>query len=144
MATQAWTSYKEKVRLLSGRLVEAQRPIRIREAIKWDDQVEQQFLAARSKQLPPITPEYYQKRQLPFDPEVKKQEFRDIERDVEQSLGADDPIGAILLRNAGEYRLCVEMLQARGTPRFYEISRRSTAAPRISLRATTPRSASWD
>ncbi len=130
MATQAWTSYKEKVRQLSSRLVEAQRPIRIREAIKWDDAIETQFFAAHCKQLPPITPEYYQRRQLPFAPEAKKQEFRDIEHDVEQALGADDPIRAILLRNAREYRLCVEMLEARGTPRFYEISRELYGSPK--------------
>jgi uncharacterized protein (TIGR02421 family) len=130
MATQAWTSYKERVRLLSCRLVEAQRPIRIREAIKWDDSIETQFFATRCKELPAVTPEYYQRRQLPFSPAAKTQEFLDIEREVEQSLGADDPIAAILLRNCREYRLCVEMLEARGTPRFYEISRRLYGSPK--------------
>ena len=42
-----WTSYKEKLRQLSDRLVEAQRPIRIRDAVKWDDQIEAEVLASR-------------------------------------------------------------------------------------------------
>ena len=130
MVTQAWTSYREKVRQLSDQLVEAQRPIRIREAIKWDDAIECQFFATRCKELPPITPEYYQRRQLPFQPEAKKEQFLAIEKRIEESLGATDAIGAILLRNCREYRQCVEMLEARGTPRFYEISRHLYGSPK--------------
>src|SRR5918992_3556970 len=50
----AWTSYKEQVRHLAGRLVEAQRPIRIREAISWDDEVESRVIASRFKELPQV------------------------------------------------------------------------------------------
>ena len=64
--THAWTSYKEKVRQLSGQIVEAQRPIRVREAIKWDDAVEQQFMAGRYRQLPQVGPDYYAGRAVAF------------------------------------------------------------------------------
>ena len=40
------------------------------------------------------------------------------------SSAADDPIGQIIEANAREYGDLVEMLKARGTPRFYELSRR--------------------
>ena len=39
-------TYRETVRALSDRLVEAQRPIRILDSIKWDESIEQGFFAA--------------------------------------------------------------------------------------------------
>src|SRR5438552_14877352 len=93
----AWTSYKEKLRQLSDRLVEAQRPIRIRDAVKWDEQVEAEVLASRFTRLPEIGPDYYsRKRPLPYAPQAKVDEFEAIKRDVEQSLGTEDALGAIL------------------------------------------------
>ena len=50
---------KEKIRQFSQRVVDAQRPIRIREAVKWDDQIEAQVVASKFKQLPDVKPEYY-------------------------------------------------------------------------------------
>ena len=50
----AWTSYKEQIRQLAGRLVEAQRPIRIREAISWGDEVESRLAASHFKELPAV------------------------------------------------------------------------------------------
>ena len=57
------------VRALSDRLVEAQQPIRILDAIKWDDDIERAFFEAGCRELPPVTRDYYLKRPLPFDPE---------------------------------------------------------------------------
>src|SRR5689334_2680417 len=86
--SSAWTSYKEKVRQLSGRIVEAQRPIRVRDGIKWDEQIEAQVIASKFKQLPEVGPEYYaQKRPLPYQPAVKIEEFASIQREVERSIG---------------------------------------------------------
>ena len=36
-----WVTSKEKIKRLSGRIVEAQKPIRILDAIKWDHSVEE-------------------------------------------------------------------------------------------------------
>ncbi len=128
--THAWTSYKEKVRQLSGLVVEAQRPIRVREAIKWDDAIEQQFIAGRYRQLPQVGPDYYARRPLPFVAAEKIAEFTHIERQVLDLLGVDDPIGNILLRNCRQYQQVVRMLQARGTPLFHEISRELYGSPK--------------
>src|SRR5262249_57033251 len=81
------TAYQSTVRALSDRLVEAQRPIRILDAIKWDDDVERAFFAAGARELPPVTRDYYQRRPLPFDPEQKLHELHQIERDLRRQLG---------------------------------------------------------
>src|ERR1700676_862029 len=93
---QSLTAYESMIRGLSDRLVEAQRPIRILDAIKWDDDVERAFFAQDCRELPPVCREYYQSRPLPFDPEEKLHEFRTIERDVRRQLGEFNAPGQII------------------------------------------------
>jgi uncharacterized protein (TIGR02421 family) len=116
------TPYQTTIRRLSDRLVEAQRPIRILDAIKWDDPIEKAFFAAGCRQLPPVTRAYYTRRPLPFDPETKRQELLGIEGDVHRQLGDDHAAGRILTRMCQEYREVVDLLVHRGTPRFNVIS----------------------
>jgi uncharacterized protein (TIGR02421 family) len=114
--------YRQKLRALSDRLVEAQRPIRILDAIKWDESVERAFFARDGRELPPISPGYYSSRPLPFDPDAKIEELHGIERDVLRQLGEADAPGDILARMCQEYRSAVWMLARRGTPAFGKMS----------------------
>jgi hypothetical protein len=98
---------------LSDRLVEAQRPIRILDAIKWDDAVEEAFFAKDAKELPPVTADYYAKRPLPFDPDRKRTEFQTIERDIRRQLGPYNAAGQIMSRMCEEYREVVDLLVLR-------------------------------
>ncbi len=116
--------YEALVRSLSDRLVEAQRPIRILDAIKWDDSVERAFFAADAKELPPVTRDYYRRRPLPFHPDTKRQELLALERDVRRQLGAYNPAGRLLAGACEEYRQVVDLLELRGTPGFGAISER--------------------
>src|SRR5688572_13023068 len=110
-ASIAWTSYREQVRQLADRLVELQRPIRVREAIHWDDSFEHGVLASRFKQLPAADRDYYQtRRPLPFDPPAKLAEFEHLKGQIERQLPADDPLAAILLRNCAQYQDVIRML----------------------------------
>ena len=137
-ATHAWTTYKEKIRQLSKQIVEAQRPIRVREAIRWEDTVEQQFMACRNRQLPQVGPDYYaSRRSLPFVAADKIAEFTRIEGQIRDLLGTDDQIGKILLRNCHEYKQVVRMLEGRGTHRFYEISRELYGSPKDTFAGDT-------
>lgn len=123
--------YAERLRGLADRLVEAQRPIRVREAVKWDDAIESQVLASGFKELPVVGPDYYvARRPLPYDGQAKIDEFAELERDVEHLLGRGDPLGAILVRNCREYQNVVRMLLARGTPEFYQWSRELYGSPK--------------
>src|SRR5436309_2836231 len=97
------TPYEVTVRLLSDRIVEAQRPIRVLDAIKWDDSIEKAFFAAGATALPAVAQAYYESRPLPFDPITKREEFQGIEQDVRRQLGDDNELGSIMIRMCREY-----------------------------------------
>lgn len=116
-------AYKQTIRELSDRIVLAQRPIRILDSIKWNNQAAEYFFSHQCKALPPIDLQYYQEvNPLSFNPEEKIQEFMDIDRDIRRRLGQYSGVGSIMQRMCYEYRRVIEMLQARGTPKFTEIS----------------------
>lgn len=117
------TPREEQVRALSERLVEAQRPIRILDAVKWGDEIEQRFFERGARDLPAVREDHYRRRSLPFNPQSKLEEFREIESEVQRRLGSTETPGRILLRMCWEYRRVVEMLLHRGTPAFGAISR---------------------
>lgn len=115
--------YQQVVHELSERIVSAQKPIRILDALKWDAGVEKYFIQNKYKKLPPIDSEYYsQKNPLSFDPDKKIEEFHDIDRSIRRMLGQYSGVGSIMQRMCYEYCRVVDMLRARGTPKFTEIS----------------------
>ncbi|TAK62097.1 flavohemoglobin expression-modulating QEGLA motif protein [Methylobacter sp.] len=116
------SAYLTEVKALSDRIVKAQQPIRILDAIKWDDQIKQAFFEGNCKNPPIVTPDYYQKRPLGFDPNEKKHEFYQIERDLMRKLGQLNPLSVIMRRICKEYLDVVRMLEARGKPTFANIS----------------------
>lgn len=122
MNRKADRQYQQTIRALSDRLVEAQTPIRVLDAIKWDDGVRQHFLAAGGRALPEVDREYYQRRPLSFDADERKQRFQQIERDITRQLGQFSPVGQIMRRMCREYRMVIRMLEARGTADFGLIS----------------------
>ena len=114
--------YHRTIRILSDRIVEAQRPIRVLDACKWGDDVEAKFLAAGGRELPAVDRAYYEQHPLPFDVEAKHHEFYDIERDVRRELGTLNQAGQLMLRACKEYRVLISMLTLRGTRDFSPIS----------------------
>jgi uncharacterized protein (TIGR02421 family) len=125
-----WQSYKELVAQLADRIVEGQKPIRVLQALRWDNAVEEQFLKSKQRELPPIDAAYYAHVDLGFDVRAKVEEFEALARDIERVLGEDDAIGHVMLATALEYRDVVRMLAARGTPAFYEWSRKLYGSPK--------------
>jgi uncharacterized protein (TIGR02421 family) len=115
--------FRLAVRELSDRLVEAQRPIRVLNAIQWDESVGRNFLEGGCRRMPEIDPAWYaSRRPLGFDPESKRGEFAALERDIVRRLGQMSPLGAIMRRICREYRSVVDMLEARGTQGFGALS----------------------
>jgi uncharacterized protein (TIGR02421 family) len=125
-----WRSYKEIVAQLSTRIVEAQKPIRVLQALRWDDSIEEHFLKTRPRELPRVDAAYYERVDLGFDPKAKAEEFEAIARDVDRDLGEADPIGRIMSATALEYRDVVHMLAGRGTPVFHSWSRKLYGSPK--------------
>jgi uncharacterized protein (TIGR02421 family) len=120
--TVALERYKQTLRELSDRIVEAQRPIRVLDAVKWDASVQEHFFRQGYKGLPRVDRAYYEARPLPYDPTEKRQELQDIARDIERRLGRFNPIGVIMRRMCQEYELVVAMLEARGCADFSRLS----------------------
>jgi uncharacterized protein (TIGR02421 family) len=116
---------------LAGRIVEAQRPIRVLQALRWEDVVEEQFLRSRGpRDMPAIDAAYYEKVDLGFAPRAKVEEFEEIARDISHELGETDAVAQIMVTTALEYRDVVRMLAARGTPVFYAWSRKLYGSPK--------------
>ncbi|HEX3597419.1 MAG TPA: flavohemoglobin expression-modulating QEGLA motif protein [Polyangiaceae bacterium] len=124
-----WRSYKERLARLAQRLVDAQRPIRILNALKWEPSVFERFRDSRWKKLPQVDAEYYRSVPLGFDVDATIAEMRAIERQVRSELGSD-PVGAIVSETATQFVDAAEMLRARGTKRFYELSKRLYGSPK--------------
>jgi len=116
------SAYHTTIHDLSERLVQAQRPIRILDALKWDNSIQQAFFDKQCKELPPVDTEYYQKNPLKFDPDKKIEEFQLIERAIRKELGSMSAVGKIMSRMCREYSTVVDMLKARGTPSFSRFS----------------------
>src|SRR5438132_702011 len=138
LTTRPLSAYETMVRTLSDRLVEAQRPIRILDAIKWDEDVERAFFAGGCNALPPVNRDYYLSRPLPFEPEQKFHEFHAIERDIRRQLGEYNAPGQIMTRMCQEYREVVRLLTSRGTRGFAEISERLYGSASDSFHAGDP------
>jgi uncharacterized protein (TIGR02421 family) len=119
----ASTKYHQVIRDLSDRIVNAQRPIHILDALKWDPEVEAEFFKKRFKELPQINgPAYYAKNPLRFDPLQKMEEFNQIERDIRRELGQFNSVGVIMQRMCREYCTVIDLLMARGTHYFNRYS----------------------
>lgn len=114
--------YESKIRALSDRIVEAQRPIRILDAIKWDASIQEAFFRSGCRELPPVDRAYYEARPLGFDPAEKREQFRALELEIQRQLGQFSPIGVIMRRMCREYEMVVRMLEARGLPAFSQRS----------------------
>ena len=130
--------YTAKVRELSDRIVDAQRPLRILDAIKWDENVRRTFLASRGTQLPAVDRDYYASRSLPFDPDDKRAELLGLSRDVSRALGAMNPLGELMQRMCREYLAVIDLLEGRGTPQFSAISQLLYGAAGDALHAGEP------
>lgn len=126
----AWKTYKEKLKKLSSSIVIAQQPIRILEAIKWPPEVDDFIIKSKFKELPPLTSEHYLNRPLGYDPQVKIEEFQNIIASIHSELGTSDPLGRHMVLTCQEYQLVVQMLLARGTPQFYEYSKKLYGSPK--------------
>lgn len=127
----------EAVRELSDRIVAAQRPIKVLGAINWDDQVKADFFASDFKEQPKIDQGYYRSRDIKLDPDRTRNELLDIEADVAAKLGLS-PAGTLMRFMCEQFRLTVDMIEARGTPRFSGISKLLYGTPADQFHAGSP------
>lgn len=109
---------------LSNRIVHAQKPIRILDAVKWHPDIKKQFFDSGFRTMPAIDRAYYENSPLNFDLAQKQAEFMEIARDIKRHLGTYSGVAAILSRMCEEYQDVLSMLGARGLPAFSQISQK--------------------
>lgn len=130
MTGAALDGYRETIRSLSDRIVAAQRPIKVLGAINWDEEVKEAFFAAGFKEQPKVDRDYYLERDLKLEPDTTRDELRSIEADIATNLGPMSPAGQLMRFMCEQFRLTVDMIEARGTPRFSEFSSILYGTPR--------------
>jgi len=54
--------YQSVIHELSERIVAAQKPIRVLDAIKWDGEIQETFFKNKFKKLPNVDAQYYQEK----------------------------------------------------------------------------------
>jgi uncharacterized protein (TIGR02421 family) len=111
----------DQLRAFSEAIVAVQRPIRILKAINWDPSVHERFFRQGGDALP--RPDY---APLGYDPERKVKEIRALKRRIRGRNAVEE----LLREKCDEFVLVTRMLAARGTKRFYELSRRIYGDPR--------------
>lgn len=127
-------AYLERLRSLSNRLVVLQKPIRILDAIKWPAELEVSFCAKAGRELPKLATDFYQNQRLAFDTEKVYQQLKELKTDVRRDLGRSDALGHILLATIDQYQVVIELLKARGTPRFGHFSKLLYGSARDKIR----------
>ena len=111
----------DSLRRFSDAIVAAQKPIRILRALNWDPAVHERFFRQGAQELPrPELPP------LGFDPDAKVKELRALKRQIR----GRNPVEELLRQKCDEFVLLARMLKARGTRRFYELSREVFGDPR--------------
>ena len=115
-------SLRETVRAFSDELVALQQPIRILDAVAWDDDIAADFFAADCSRQPAVDAEYYtSRRPLRFEPDDVRAGLVDLRSRVTQRLGGA-PIERLLVGRIDEYLRVIDLLRSRGTTAFSPIS----------------------
>src|SRR6186997_2707142 len=90
-------TYKERIKKLSQKIVEIQKPIRILEAVKFPPYVLTEMKKSGYKDIPKLTAEDYASHgPLPYDPVTKRKELAELDDEIQTLLGKDDAIGKLL------------------------------------------------
>ncbi len=112
------TSTSNTLRDLSDRLVDIQRPIRVLNAVRWDDEVKAEFFAQGFREQPSVDASYYEREKLSYNPAELRMALRDLGSEAHSRLGGDSPAAQLLGRSCRGYRLALSMIEARGTEAF--------------------------
>lgn len=122
-------TYKEKLKQFSERLIEAQKQVRLLEAVRWDPRVVEEVRKSKYKELPKVDVSTYEENGLGYDPDLKIAELQSIADDLVNEIGPEDSLVKILLESCRDYQDLLRMLKVRGKPEFYEFSRKLYGSP---------------
>lgn len=129
----AWLTYKEQLKYLSEKIIAAQKPIRILNAIKIDTKIEERFRQSKFKVVPPHSSADYSLDTLGFDLVGKVDEFQEIKNEIQRVLSPRDEVGRMLTTMVDQYLLVLDLLRSRGTAHFHKVSRQLYGSPKDSF-----------
>ncbi len=112
------SDHRATIHDLSDRLIAAQAEIRVLDAVKWTDDIKTDFFASKFREQPKVDREYYERNPLKFDAAEVRGRFIDLETEVATQLGSATAASQLLRRTCEQYRLTIDLLEARGTPAF--------------------------
>lgn len=104
----------QRIRSLDRRLVAAARDIKILSRLTWPAQIGDQFLADWRRDSPKLP-------EPPIEPIDLSAQRRELGA-IADTCDASHPLEDFLLRTARSYRRAAELIEARGTARFSELS----------------------
>lgn len=113
---------REVIKHLSDRIVDAQRPIKVLGAINWDSEIKDKFFAAGFKEQPEVDRDYYLQRKTKLNADETRSELTNLEAEIGSTLPADSAAARLMTFMCSQFRTTVDMLEARGTPEFSEVS----------------------
>jgi uncharacterized protein (TIGR02421 family) len=122
-------TYKEKLKQFSERLIEAQKQVRLLEAVRWDPKIIEDVRKNKYKELPKVDVSTYDNIPLGYDPDLKIIELQGIADDLVRDIGTEDSLVRILLATCHEYQDLLRMLKMRGKPEFYTFSKKLYGSP---------------
>ncbi len=123
-------TYKEKLKAVSQKLIEAQRPIRILNSIRTNPKWDEELILSKFKSIPNDVKAHYDAIPLGFDPTEKLLELKLLKKEIGTQLGASDELGVHLQNICTQYMLVTEMLKNRGKADFYRFSRELYGSPK--------------
>jgi uncharacterized protein (TIGR02421 family) len=126
----SFVTYKEKLKTLSKKIVDVQKPIRILNSIRVSPEWERELVKSKFKTMPKGAREWYESIPLGFEPQEKHLELKTLKSEIARTLGDDDDLGKHLQNICDQYLLVVDMLRARGRPGFYGCSRQLYGSPK--------------
>ena len=115
------TDARTYLRRISDEIVALQKPIRILKALNWDERVHSRFFADKARLLPRVT-----YAPLDYDARALAREFRALRK----RITGRNPVEELLRDKCEEFEWIVRMLDARGTPAFFEYSVKIYGDPR--------------
>jgi uncharacterized protein (TIGR02421 family) len=127
-------SYRERLRSLSDRLIQIQKPIQILDSIKWPHTLREDFFARQGTVLPKVDEAFYQAQPFAYDLNTVSRALTDFRQDVVRDLGKNDALGMILQNTALQYMRVIDLLRSRGTADFMQHSQALYGSARDRLR----------
>lgn len=121
--------YCQNIREISEAIVKTQEPIRVLDAIKWDEGIYENFVNGGCRDLPKVDAQYYQKRPLGYDPRTVTRQFEEIFNLIRRHFDSQDPLAELLNETTEQYLQLLQLLENRGNKEFYQISKKLYGSP---------------